>query len=125
MQLPEQTEESETDSNNSMVIDDENMGVFLDEEYEDQMELSFVDQLDLSFEDIQPLRATDEQTFYPSAASFPDLDIQVPRSPPPQRDRQLSVSEPELLTSRHQRPILRRMQRWKSALSSAWSYGGR
>ena len=125
LQLPDQTADSETYSNDSMVIEDENIGVFLNEEYEDQMELSFVDQLDLSFENIQLLRTVDEQTFYPSAASFPDLDIQVPRSPPPLRDRQLSVSEPELQSISHLRQILRRMQKWKSALSSAWSYGGR
>ena len=102
------------------VVDSENMQFhtldgtfFIDDDYEDQLELSMDD------------RSYSEQQydfgnlFYPSAASFPDMDLGIPKPLP--RNRVRSHSEPDLPSQGCHRSLQQRMRRWGSAIRDVWT----
>ena len=88
-------------------------GFFIDDEYDEQM--------DLSLDNITPPATLDHDLlFYPSAASFPDLDLTIPQSNL-LRNRFSSTSEPDLPSHGCHRSLRQRLERWGSAVRDAWS----
>ena len=61
----------------------------------------------------------DRICIYPSAASFPDLDLRIPTDPGP-RQRLASMSEPDLSRVGCHHSIRNRWRRWTNAFRS-WS----
>ena len=85
---------------------------YIDDDYPDQPNLSLSD----DHTDIEIYTGT----FHPSAASFPDLDVELP-CPTPSRTRFLSSSDPELPHPDCQSSIRNRLRQWSSALRDAWA----
>ena len=82
---------------------------FIDEEYEDQLEIS-----------LSPEELLLDQVFtYPSAASFPGVDIQIPFTRDT-RPKLSSVSEPDLTQPTCHQSLRNRWERWTTAFRS-WS----
>ena len=86
---------------------------FIDDEYHEQMELSFTSPH-------SPTQNMETLTYYPSAASFPDLDFGIQQKIS-HRTRFVSSSEPELPTNSCHQALRQRMRKWGSALWDAWS----
>ena len=86
---------------------------FIDDEYEDQEDLSLEQE---TFPVSDPLVLG---LYPPSAASFPDLDVQQPVLSF-QRPRFSSLSEPDLPTLGCHESLRLRLRRWGSALREAW-----
>ena len=93
-------------------IDIAETSFFIDDDYDDQEELS----QDNSW----TLNSTAPIMFYPSAASFPDLDLEIP-APMTHRSRLTSSSEPDLTTQGCHHSIRQRLRKWGSALVDAWA----
>ena len=85
---------------------------YIDDEYHDQMDLSITSSH-------SPTIDAEMLTFYPSAASFPDLDLGIQR-PISYRTRFLSSSEPDLPTHSCHQALRQRIRRWGSSLRDVW-----
>ena len=113
--LQEQTQASITDNHrtitNPLGQEFEETIFYIDDEYPDQP--------NLSFDDESPDQTLETYTFYPSAASFPDLDVGITR-PFSQRTRFLSTSEPEMTNPRCHTSLRNKFRQWGSALRDAW-----
>ena len=83
--------------------------LFIDDDYADQQNLS-----------LEPPDILNDQLFiYPSAASFPDIDLGIPVDPL-SRERYLSQSDPDLPSHGCHKSFRKRWTRWTTALK-AWS----
>ena len=100
-------------SNPEVHLDLMESSFFIDDDY--------LDQMDLSFENSSPPFLQGETlTFYPSIASFPDFDVQIPRPINP-RTRFMSSSEPDLPSNGCHRSIQNRLRQWGSAIRDVWA----
>ena len=82
---------------------------FIDDDYDDQLELTMTPPL------------LEHQVNYPSAATFPDLDTEIPYTSP-FRDRAYSYSDPEITQTGCGSSIQTRWNRLTAAVR-AWSTG--
>ena len=98
---PQQNTEVDSDSENESLM-------FIDDDYSDHLELS-----------LSPQLPHDGLFLYPSAASFPDDDTNIPYDPP-FRERYLSQSESDIPSQGCHQSLHSRWRRLKSAVR-AWS----
>ena len=101
-------------SDDEMHLDIDDSSLYIDDEYEDQMDLCISDEIN------QRQDNGDSLLFYPSIASFPDVDIGIPLQLSP-RARFTSSSEPELTTRGCHKSLQQRIQKWGSVLRNVWS----
>ena len=94
-------------SSDDETLSSSNPSRFIDDDYADQLQLSLSPQL------------PQHRVMYPSAASFPDMDLAIPSSPP-RRDRSYLYSEPDLPTMDCRSSLQHRWNRLKTAVK-AWS----